>query len=98
MTTVKVLVLKDLIIPNTFTPNGDGINDTWNIINLADYAKAAINIYNRYGINLYHSLGYALPWDGTWNGKILPAGTYYYIIDPKDKVHNVKSGWVVILR
>jgi len=96
--TLKVLVLKDLIIPNTFTPNGDGINDTWSIINLADYAKAAVNIYNRYGINLYHSIGYARPWDGSWNGKILPAGTYYYVIDPKDKVHSVKSGWVAILR
>lgn len=96
--TLKVLVLKDFTIPNTFTPNGDGFNDTWNIINLADYANATIDIYNRYGINLYHSVGYTRPWDGLYNGKAVPAGTYYYVINPKDKVRSVKSGWVAIVR
>lgn len=98
MAIVKVLVLKSLIIPNTFTPNGDGINDTWNIINLADYANATIDIYSRYGINLYHSIGYTRPWDGVYKGKPLPTGTYYYVINPKDKAHSIKSGWVAILR
>jgi gliding motility-associated-like protein len=95
---LKVLVLKDFAIPNTFTPNGDGFNDTWNIINLADYANASVDIYNRYGINLYHAVGYTKPWDGLYNGKAVPAGTYYYIINPKDNVRSVKSGWVAIVR
>jgi gliding motility-associated-like protein len=94
----KVLVLKNLIIPNTFTPNGDGVNDTWNIINLADFQNATVDVYNRYGISIYHSTGYAKPWDGTYNGKSLPAGTYYYVIDPKDKMHSIKSGWVALFR
>lgn len=96
--TAKVLVLKNLIIPNTFTPNGDGINDTWNIINLIDFQNATVDIYNRYGISIYHSKGYVKPWDGTYNGKSLPAGTYYYLIDPKDKMHSIRSGWVAIFR
>jgi gliding motility-associated-like protein len=94
----KVLVLKDLIIPNTFTPNGDGVNDTWNVINLAEFGNATIDIYNRYGASIYHSIGYTRPWDGTYNGKNLPAGTYYYLIDPKDKLHRIRSGWVAIFR
>jgi gliding motility-associated-like protein len=94
----RVQVLKDIMIPNTFTPNGDGINDTWEITNLADFPKATIDIYNRYGANLYHSIGYARPWNGVYNGKELPAGTYYYLINLKDQSHGAKSGWVAILR
>jgi gliding motility-associated-like protein len=97
-TIARVLVLKDIMIPNTFTPNGDGVNDTWEITNLADFPKATIDIYNRYGANLYHSIGYARPWNGVYNGKELPAGTYYYLINLKDQVHGAKSGWVTILR
>lgn len=96
--TARVLVLRDIIIPNTFTPNGDGINDTWEITNLLDFPKATIDIYNRNGTNLYHSVGYARPWDGLYNGKKLPPGTYYYLINLKDQVHGVQSGWVAILR
>ncbi len=98
MATANVLVLKDITIPNTFTPNGDGINDTWEITNLVDFPKATIDIYNRYGTNLYHSVGYARPWNGVYNGKKLPAGTYYYLINLKDQVHGIQSGWVAILR
>ena len=98
MATARVQVLRDIIIPNTFTPNGDGINDTWEITNLVDFPKATIDIYNRYGTNLYHSVGYARPWDGFYNGKELPAGTYYYLINLKDQVHGIQSGWVAILR
>ncbi|WP_184547056.1 gliding motility-associated C-terminal domain-containing protein [Mucilaginibacter sp. FT3.2] len=95
---VRVLVLKDIMIPNSFTPNGDGINDTWEITNLADFPKATIYIYNRYGANLYHSIGYARPWNGVYKGKELPAGTYYYLINLHDQAHGAKSGWVAILR
>ncbi|WP_344757811.1 gliding motility-associated C-terminal domain-containing protein [Mucilaginibacter dorajii] len=95
---VRVLVLKDIMIPNTFTPNGDGVNDTWEITNLADFPKATIDIYNRYGASIYHSIGYVRPWNGIYNGKELPAGTYYYLINLKDQVHGAKSGWVTILR
>ena len=94
----RVLVVKNIAIPNTFTPNGDGINDTWEITNIAAFPKATIDIYNRYGANLYHSIGYARPWDGVYNGKKLPAATYYYLIDLKGQPHSVKSGWVAILR
>jgi len=86
-----------LIIPNTFTPNGDGINDTWDIKYIEFYPACTVNIFNRYGQKLYSSIGYPVPWDGKYNGAILPSGTYYYIIDPKNGL-SVMSGWVAIIR
>ena len=79
--TMNILPIPPVVIPNTFTPNGDGINDTWNISNLAYYPTSTISIYNRYGTLLYQSRGYNVQWDGTYNGKPLPEGTYAYIID-----------------
>ena len=96
---VMVTVLKkDITIPNTFTPNGDGINDTWDIVGLYNYKDATIDIYGRYGEHLFHSIGYNRPWDGTYNGKHLPVGTYYYIIDLKYNNYPLRSGWVALLR
>ena len=97
MGSVTVTVFTDLTIPNTITPNGDGINDTWDIGNIANYQNATVDIFDRYGQNVFHSLGYPKPWDGTFNGKRLPAGAYYYIIDLNDKITKAKSGWVAVL-
>jgi gliding motility-associated-like protein len=78
---IMIYVLKPIVIPNTFTPNGDGFNDVWVIKELSNYPGAQVTIFNRYGTKLYYSKGYGVPWDGTYNGKPLPFGTYYYIID-----------------
>jgi gliding motility-associated-like protein len=67
--------------PNAFTPNGDGIHDVWEIAYLSDYMNVVVDVFNRYGQNVYHVQGYGSPWDGRMNGKDLPAGTYYYIIN-----------------
>jgi gliding motility-associated-like protein len=83
-------------IPNTFTPNGDGINDYWNIPGLDTYPNAKVNVFNRYGAPVFQSIGYARPFDGTSNGKPLPAGVYYYIITLKKG--DVLSGNVTIIR
>jgi gliding motility-associated-like protein len=88
----------DIIIPNTFTPNGDGINDAWNIEYLAQYSNASIDIYNRYGKHLYHDIGYSKPWDGTLNGKQVPVGTYYYVIDLHYNSIKTHTGYVTIVR
>ncbi|MCO5945297.1 gliding motility-associated C-terminal domain-containing protein [Mucilaginibacter sp. RT5R15] len=97
LVTVKVLK-NEIVIPNTFTPNGDGINDTWDITYLSDYKDATIDIYNRWGQHLFHSIGYSKAWDGTYNSKRLPAGTYYYVIDLKYNNYKRRSGWVAILK
>jgi gliding motility-associated-like protein len=93
----SIIVSPPVIIPNTFTPNGDGINDIWQIPGLMAYPNATVDIFDRYGQKIFHTIGYGKPWDGTYNGKQLPAGTYYYVIDAK--IYNrVYSGYVAILR
>jgi gliding motility-associated-like protein len=94
--TIKVLPL-DVEIPNAISPNHDGVNDTWTIKHLDLFSTCIVKIFNRYGAQIFTSTGYPRPWDGTYNNKALPAGTYYYIIDLKDG-SEARSGYVVILR
>lgn len=70
-------------IANTFTPNNDGVNDKWVIKGIENYTESLIKVYSRDGALVYQSKGYSTPFDGTINGKELPAGAYYYIIDLK---------------
>jgi gliding motility-associated-like protein len=92
-------VLKNFIVPNAFTPNGDGINDTWNISGLETYRNAVMNVYNRWGQLVYTNHGsYSSPWDGRRNGKDLPIGTYYYVVTlNQDGKANI-SGDVTLVR
>jgi gliding motility-associated-like protein len=94
---ISVKVLKLPLIPNVFSPNGDGINERWEIKYLKDYPDCTVEIFNRYGQLLYKSVGYISEWDGTLKGKPLPAGTYYYIINLKIAAQPL-SGFVDIVR
>ncbi len=94
---VKVIGCLPAVIPNTFTPNGDGINDTWKIDGLAGFSNCTVSVYTRWGQLVFKSTGYPKPWDGTSNGKDLPFGTYYYIIDLKNNAPPI-SGNVTIVR
>jgi gliding motility-associated-like protein len=70
--------------PHFFTPNGDGINDEWKIENLTtNYPGATISIINRYG-KLLKQIKEGESWDGTFNGFLLPADDYWFIIDLKN--------------
>jgi len=68
------------------TPNGDGINDFWEIENAIDYPDILVEVFNRYGQKLFGSRGYSddKRWDGTYKGKPLPVGTYYFVINVND--------------
>lgn len=94
---VFVRVFKKIVIPNTFTPNNDGVNDRWDIEALITYPDCLVTIFNRYGQDVFRSTGYSQPWDGTYNGSPLPVGTYYYVIDLKNNTAK-KSGWVFLAR
>ena len=94
---VIVQVIAEIISPNAFSPNGDGINDFWRINGLELYPNSQITIFTRYGQAIYKSIGYKKSWDGMHNGKNLPVGTYYYIIDLRDGSKPV-SGSILLLR
>jgi len=87
-----------LKINNTFTPNGDGVNDTWEITGLIAYVNATVDIFDRYGQKVFHSIGYPKAWDGTINGKPVPTGVYYYVINPHFNEERAISGYVTVLR
>jgi gliding motility-associated-like protein len=71
-----------LDIPNAISPNGDLINDVWNIGMKELYPQMEIKIFNRWGEIVWKSdKGYPRPWDGRSNGSILPVDSYHYIID-----------------
>ncbi|MFD0765943.1 gliding motility-associated C-terminal domain-containing protein [Mucilaginibacter lutimaris] len=94
--TVKVIVNNDLKIPNTITPNNDGINDEWVIKNIDDYKNVTVQIFDRIGRQVFNSVGYPKRWDATYNGEKLPAAVYYYIILLKD-VKYKKAGWITVI-
>lgn len=92
---MMVIPDKVLVIPNVFSPNGDGTNDTWEIAGLRGITNCTVAIFNRYGQQVYNSHGYSNPWDGTWKGKQVPVGTFYYIIKTVTRNYN---GWVAVIR
>ncbi len=83
--------------PNAFTPNGDGINDTWEIALLRFYPDCTVDVFDRNGQVVYHSTGYNTYWDGKYHGNPLPIGTYYYIIK-LDALHPNVGGSITIIR
>ncbi len=92
-----VKVLKAPKIPNTFTPNGDGINETWKIEYLDSYPNNKVQVFTRTGQLVFESKGYKTPWDGRFNGKSLPFDTYYYIIEPSNGRKAI-TGYVTIVK
>ena len=84
-------------IPNTFSPNGDGINEKWLIEYLDTYPNNRVQVFTRAGQLVFESRGYRTPWDGTMNGRPLPVDTYYYIIEPENGRKPI-TGFVTILK
>ncbi len=93
---VWVRVFQEL--PNTITPDGDGVNDVWNIPGIKNYPDADVYIYNRWGTEVFSSKGYREPWDGTYKNDELPTGAYYYIINYNRTGVEDLNGTVNIIR
>ncbi|WP_107039063.1 gliding motility-associated C-terminal domain-containing protein [Brumimicrobium mesophilum] len=84
---MTVFVEEGLEIPNTFSPNADGINDFWEILGIEFFPNCNIQVYSRWGQLVFQTTGYSPNkfWDGnTQGGRNLAAGSYYYVIDLRD--------------
>jgi gliding motility-associated-like protein len=100
-TTVSFYVTcSDLIIYTGFSPNGDGVNDLFYIEGVENYPNNELNIFNRWGNEVYFEQGYLNTWDGSWNGKLLPDGTYFYVFQYEDGSGETieESGYIQIHR
>ncbi len=84
-------------VSNLFTPNGDGVNDTWYIQDILNYPDNEVFVYNIYGGLVYTKKGYGNDWDGTFNGSALPDGTYFYVLRFTDS-EKINKGSLDILR
>jgi gliding motility-associated-like protein len=96
-----IVTVEEVVDPvGGFSPNNDGVNDLFFIDRIEDYPNTVVQIYNRWGNLIFESQpGYQNPWNGTYNGKSLPVGTYYYVIDLKDdSIDRLITGPVTILK
>jgi len=95
--TVPSSLYECISIPTSFTPNDDGINDTWIIRNIDLYQGNIVKIFNRWGNLLYERSPYNEPWNGTFKNDPVPPETYYYIIDLNNGTKPF-TGTVTIIR
>jgi gliding motility-associated-like protein len=86
----------NIYIPNTFTPNGDSINDTWVIEGLDYDPSSTVKVFTRNGILIFNSIGYGTPWNGEYKGQKLPAGAYYYIVTAKNSTQKFSGSLTII--
>jgi gliding motility-associated-like protein len=92
--TVKIVV-DGFFVPNVFTPNGDGVNDTFEIIGKDNYMAIEIEVYNRWGNQVYKNANY----QNQWTGQGLNEGTYFYTLKLKSASNTeLVKGWVLIKR
>lgn len=102
-TTISVYIepkVCGLSAPGNFTPNGDGINDTWSVSNTSYYEEYHIEVFSRWGQKVFDAKNPFEKWDGKSFGSPVPDGTYYYVMEFTDKYFGkqIKNGSVLIIR
>ena len=95
--TTFVSLFYDLFIPEYFTPQGDGSNDTWKIVNLEYYANVRVSIFDRHGKKIFESTDPEQEWDGTYNGHALPSEDYWYVVNIYD-IRAIFTGHFTLIR
>jgi gliding motility-associated-like protein len=91
-------VMDGLLFYSAFSPNGDSVNDTWEIDGLEKYPNSRIKIFNADGIEMFSNVGYTAQWDGFYKGKEMPLGTYYYLINLNDGSKKTFNGHFMIIK
>lgn len=90
------IIIADLVIADLITANGDGFNDTWNLIGIENYPDTKVMVFNTSGNLVFESDNYNNDWNGNYNGTQLPDGTYYYIVELSNDA-SVKKGFLTIV-
>lgn len=86
-------------IYNTISPNGDGLNDSWEIVDIENFPENEVQIYNRWGNLVYDETGYNNDWQGTdKDGNELLVGAYYYVVKLNNEDNVVLTGSITIVR
>ena len=89
--------LDSIEIKNSFTPGGDGINDTWGVDDLSYYEGVKIQVFDRGGMRIFYTTDPSNRWDGTYKGKELATGTYYYSVEIKEG-GQIRRGFINLFR
>ncbi len=98
--TISITVVCDkVLVFNGISPNGDGKNDVWHIVGIEQYPDNVVRVFNRWGNQVFEEKGYTntRAWDGSWNGKLLPDGTYFYVLNLGGAAGKLE-GYLQILR
>ncbi len=91
----------ELFMPTAFSPNGDGLNDVFRIINQDDFEKITLRVYNRWGERVFNSTAFITEWDGTYKGKDQPIDNFVYYLEATAKANKKQfkiSGSITIIR
>jgi gliding motility-associated-like protein len=91
--------LVPLVVPQFLSPNNDNKNDIWLVENLSFYKDNKVTVYNRWGNVVFESEPYENDWNGCFKGdatQVLPAATYFYVIDTKKKSQDPFTGYIEI--
>ena len=91
----------DINVSQAITPNGDGVNDTWFINNIVNYPNCIIRVYNRWGQEVFYTVGYQNDWNGHYenkSGSLPDSASYYYQIDVDGNGSLDQDGWIYITK
>jgi gliding motility-associated-like protein len=89
--------LSSLFVTNSFSPNGDGVNDNWGVPGIRFYEGARISVYDRGGVRLFYTENPDSSWDGTFEGKAMPVGSYFWTIEIGEK-GEMRRGMLNLIR
>ncbi len=95
--TITIPCIDTLIVYNGFSPNGDGQNDSWEIVGISQIPNHQVMVFNRWGNLVFESSRYENNWNGTFQGELLPDGTYYYLVK-NNVTRQFYSGYLQIQR
>jgi gliding motility-associated-like protein len=95
---VQFVINPMIVIPDLITPNGDGVNDAFEMIGLENYPHNQLMIYNRWGNEVYLTDDYQNDWAGTYNGQPVPDGTYFWVLLDTGDGTEIMRGYLTVHR